>query len=421
MATQAPVPVAELKAHFDAQFLAAVAPATLNDDLVGLKLRAPLSVTSLEAPSPPSAGLGSGTSLLGAGLSWGNSALSLLIGVDGKGLISTLRVAPAPALPAAPTTWAGLDTQLRSLAPDVSFEAATLGTGATASPSGACHVLNALAPAAPRPLGSMFKLYVLATLASEVRSGQLSWDQEVPLTASLRSLPSGFLQVEPPGTRFSVSQLAQIMVPNSDNTAADRLAALVGRTAIEAQVATTSAHASLDTPFLRTRELFVLKADGYPNYARAYLDLPASKRTAYLDDVVDRVPLSDVDLTALASAAPRDIDDIEWFASPSDLCALYAQLYGDASSATLQPVSTALSYNNGGIGLSRSTWPLVWFKGGSETGVLTLGYLARRADGTVAIVVVELSDPTKGIAAAVTIKALADIHAAFGLVPPSHT
>ena len=269
VATQAPVPVAELKAHFDAQFLAAVAPATLNDDLVGLKLRAPLSVTSLEAPSPPSAGLGSGTSLLGAGLSWGNSALSLLIGVDGKGLISTLRVAPAPALPAAPTTWAGLDTQLRSLAPDVSFEAATLGTGATASPSGACHVLNALAPAAPRPLGSMFKLYVLATLASEVRSGQLSWDQEVPLTASLRSLPSGFLQVEPPGTRFSVSQLAQIMVPNSDNTAADRLAALVGRTAIEAQVATTSAHASLDTPFLRTRELFVLKADGYPNYARA--------------------------------------------------------------------------------------------------------------------------------------------------------
>ena len=137
--------------------------------------------------------------------------------------------------------------------------------------------------------------------------------------------------------------------------------------------------------------------------------------------MVDRVPLSDVDLTALASAAPRDIDDIEWFASPSDLCALYAQLYGDASSATLQPVSTALSYNNGGIGLSRSTWPLVWFKGGSETGVLTLGYLARRADGTVAIVVVELSDPTKGIAAAVTIKALADIHAAFGLVPPSHT
>ncbi|MGD0810062.1 MAG: Cpe/LpqF family protein, partial [Acidimicrobiales bacterium] len=171
VATQAPVPVAELKAHFDAQFLAAVAPATLNDDLVGLKLRAPLSVTSLEAPSPPSAGLGSGTSLLGAGLSWGNSALSLLIGVDGKGLISTLRVAPAPALPAAPTTWAGLDRQLRSLAPDVSFEAATLGTGATASPSGACHVLNALAPAAPRPLGSMFKLYVLATLASEVRSG----------------------------------------------------------------------------------------------------------------------------------------------------------------------------------------------------------------------------------------------------------
>jgi hypothetical protein len=202
--------------------------------------------------------------------------------------------------------------------------------------------------------------------------------------------------------------------------AADRLAALVGRQAIQAQVAATSAHAGLGDPFLRTRELFVLKYADYPHYARAYLRLSAAKRTAYLADVVDRVPLSNVGLSA-AAGAPRNIGSLEWLGSPSDICTLYAQLYADASSPSLAPVSTALSYNNGGIELSRATWPLVWYKGGSEPGVLSLAYLARRSDGTVAVVVLELSDPTKPVPAAVSLKALADTPAAFDPVPRSST
>jgi hypothetical protein len=265
----------------------------------------------------------------------------------------------------------------------------------------------------------MFKLYVLATVANDVRSGRLSWDQEVALTNNLRSLPSGLTQIEPAGTRFTVSELAQLMISGSDNTAADRLAALVGRSSLEAQVATTSAHASLDQPFLRTRELFVLKYANYPYYARTDLALPDAKRTAYLSNVIDRVPLSDLDLAAAATGAPRSVGSLEWFASPADICAVYSQLYSDASSSLLAPVSTALSYNDGGIGLTRSAWPLVWFKGGSEQGVLTLGYLARRADGTVAVVVLQLSDPSKPIASDVTLKALVDVSAALKLVPSS--
>lgn len=433
-ATEAPLPPAELKAHFDAEFLAEVPPARFNEDLESLHLRAPLQVTSIEAGLTPTA--------LQVGFSSGASDYGLGISVGPTGQIDGLRIAGPTRLPGAPTTWAGLDAQLRSLAPDVGFEAATLtepgganaststganpgaggtSTASTSSTSGtggaSCDVLNSLSPSAPRPLGSIFKLYVLATVASEVSSGRLSWDEEVPLTAGLRSLPSGFLQVQPTGSYYTVGQLADIMIPNSDNTAADRLAALAGRSAIEAQVATTSKHASLDTPFLRTRELFVLKYAGYPKYADAYLALPASQRAAYLSRVVDRVPLSQVDLAAASLATPRDIGSVEWFASPSDICSLYAQLYADATVPALAPVSTALSYNDGSLGLSRATWPLVWFKGGSETGVLTLSYLARRSDGTVAVVVLQLSDPKGPIAPEVTLKALADVHAAFGLVP----
>ena len=357
--TKPPVPAAALRAHFDNNFLKVVPPTTLNADLATLHFRAPLRVTYLDA--------GLTTSAIEGGLSSSAAGYSFAMAVDAHGLISGLRVAPAPVLPPAPTSWAGLDAQLRSLSPDVGFLAATVSPPAAASgKGGTCHVLDSLSPATARPLGSIFKLYVLSTVASEVRSGRLSWSERVPLTAALRSLQSGFLQIMPPGSRYTLSQLAQIMMPGSDNTAADRLMALAGRSAVEAQVATTSAHAGLDNPFLRTRELFVLKFAGYPRYADAYLRLPAAKRLAYLDSVVDKVPLSKVDLSAAAAGAPRDIGSIEWFASPSDICALYSQLYADASSPSLAPVSTALSYNDGSIGLSRSRWPLVWFKGGQS-------------------------------------------------------
>ncbi len=407
--TKPPLSAAEVRAHFDASFLALAPPATLNADLGVLHFRAPLRVTYLDA--------GLSASGLDGGLASGTSEYSFAMAVDTHGLISGLLVRPAPKLPATPANWAGLDAQLRSLAPDVGFLAATLSPSTAATSPAACHALNSLSPSTARPLGSMFKLYVLSTVASEVRPGQISWDRAVTLSAGLRSLPSGILQIVPTGSKYKVSQLAEIMMPGSDNTAADRLIALAGRGAVAAQVATTSAHAHLDNPFLRTREMFVLKYADYPKYADAYLRLPVAQRSAFLDKVVDRVPLSKVNLGAAATSAPVDIGSIEWFASPADICALYSQLYAYATSPSLAPVANALSYNDGGIGLSRATWPLVWFKGGSEQGVLTLGFLARRADGTVAVVTLLLSDPTKAIAPGVILKALADLHTAFGLVP----
>jgi hypothetical protein len=56
-----------------------------------------------------------------------------------------------------------------------------------------------------------------------------------------------------------------------------------------------------------------------------------------------------------------------------------------------------MSLNDGGLGLSRATWSLVWFKGGSEPGVLTLGYLARNRSGRVVVVVALLSNQHKSI------------------------
>ena len=48
--------------------------------------------------------------------------------------------------------------------------------------------------------------------------------------------------------------------------------------------------------------------------------------------------------------------------------------------------------NDGGIGLDPAQWPTVWFKGGSEPGVLTLGYLATNSKGQTFVVVAMLAN-----------------------------
>ena len=56
-------------------------------------------------------------------------------------------------------------------------------------------------------------------------------------------------------------------------------------------------------------------------------------------------------------------------------------------------IGDALAINDGGIGLDRATYPLVWFKGGSEPGVLTVNYLARTSTGQLLVSSLMLANP----------------------------
>jgi hypothetical protein len=189
---------------------------------------------------------------------------------------------------------------------------------------------------------------------------------------------------------------------------------LVGRVGVEAQVRAWSSHASLDIPFLTVKEMFALKYHDFPAMANHYLALSSSQRALYLAATVDRVPAS----AEQSASLPRDINSIEWFASADDLCRAFTGLAKFQAEPALRPLGTVLSTNNGGIGLSASTWPRVWFKGGSEPGVLTLGYLARDNRGQTFVVVVLTEDTSKPVqeSAAVEIQALDVISGAFGLM-----
>jgi beta-lactamase class A len=258
----------------------------------------------------------------------------------------------------------------------------------------------------------MFKLFVLGALAHAVRAHRISWDQKVTVTAAVKTGGSGTLQNAPDGTTLTVEQAAVKMIAVSDNTAADLLLGLVGRPGVEAQVRAWSTHAALDEPFLSVAELFALKYDAFPTLADRYLALPRSQRTAFLTQTVDEVPAG----AEQAAGVPRDINSIEWFASADDLCRAFGGLAALEASPGLHPIDTILSTNDGGVGLSRGTWPRVWFKGGSESGVLTLGYLARDAQGHTDVVVALTEDPQAPLSQAAAVELLAVIKGAFGLL-----
>lgn len=205
------------------------------------------------------------------------------------------------------------------------------------------------------------------------------------------------------------------MISSSDNTAADLLINLVGRTSVEAAAAASGmADPALDTPFLTTRELFVLKLDDWPALADRYLALGSAGRLAMLTGTVDRAPLPAL-AAATAWTTPRDIGSIEWLASPADICKVYASLAALAREPRLAPVASVLEINDGGLGLDPRQWRRVWFKGGSEPGVVTLNYFATTSGGKSYLVSVMAANPAAPVPAAATASLLAAIKGAFGL------
>ena len=309
-----------------------------------------------------------------------------------------------------PTTWAGVDKQVQQAAPQTRLLVARV-TG------GGCQTVHAVDATTPAPLGSAFKLYVLDALARAIAEGTVSWDQRLTLTSQLTSLPSGELATEPAGTQVTVLQAAQDMISSSDNTAADLLITLLGRTAVESAAADSGmADPALDTPFLTTRELFVLKLDDWPALASRYLALGAAGRQAMLTGTVDRVPLSALTVAAeKAWTQPRDIGTIEWFASPADICRVYASLASLSRQPGLAPVASILEINNGSLNLDPRQWSTTWFKGGSEPGVVTLNYLATTRTGQSYVVSVLAANPTAPIPQTATVQLLGAVKAAFTL------
>jgi beta-lactamase class A len=394
--TQLPLTTSTITAHFDAGFLAQAPPAELNSVLASLSADGSPTLVGLLVVTPTS---------LEAVVAFGSISFDASLTVDGSGLIDGLLFKPY--VPAVPRSWSAVDSHLAAIAPGVSLLAARVGAGGT------CTAIHSVRAATPRPLGSMFKLFVLGALATAVHEHRISWSQMVTVTAAVKVGGSGTLASEPDGTQLTVEQAAIKMISVSDNTAADILLELVGRTAVEAQVRRWAAHPNLDIPFLTVQDLFALHDADFPSLADHYLSLKPAQRAAYLASTINAVPAA----AEVPAATPRDIDTIEWFASADDLCRAFAGLAALRAEPGLSPIATILSTNNGGIELRATAWPTVWFKGGSEPGVLTLGYLVRDSRGRTFVVVALTEDPARAEGATATNQLLSVVTGAIDLLP----
>jgi beta-lactamase class A len=369
---RAPLAESELGERFNSGYLSSL---TVNGVNAFLKAAKGFRLEKLTQKTP--------SALAGTG-AIGEQAFTLQLGVDGDGKINLLGLTPPePSVPAAPGSWKRLDARLREVAPRVGFLAAGIDS------RGRCDVAHAVAPDTVRPLGSIFKLYVLGAVAQKIRDGGLSWNTKLTIKPEWKSLGEDGLTGRPDGGTTTVREAAKLMISISDNTATDILIHTVGRKAVEAKVRRWSGDPERNIPFLTTREVFLLKGVNHPAQARAYLALDTAGKRAYLKDTVAKQPLSDIVLWQ----KPREIDTLEWFGSPRDVCRAYAGLLklGDGQ------VSAVMSANDLGLGLDGRKWPAVWAKGGSEMGVLGLSYLARSAGGRTYVVTALTSDPAAGL------------------------
>jgi hypothetical protein len=183
-------------------------------------------------------------------------------------------------------------------------------------------------------------------------------------------LPSGTFQDLDDGTTLTVEAFARAMIAASDNTATDHLIDLLDRPRVEAtQAVYGHEEPSLNAPMLTTREFFVLKLVLTDDERDAFIAADSDTRRALLDnDITDReVTLDD----AIDWNAPRAIHQIEYFATPLDLCRAMVALHTRPHGASAETVRTILGANPGGVEID-DEWTYVGFKGGSEVGVLSL-------------------------------------------------
>lgn len=367
-----PLSDAEVRAHFNPGLLAMVSPATLNQSLqarrsqlISIKVSQPSVIIALVSTS------GEGTQY------------RVTLVVDSRGMIGALDSSPTSPEPV-PTTWAGVDAAVRSVAPQIRLLVANVTDGS-------CQPVHSIDPATPAPIASVLKLYVLTALGTAVAEGTVRWDQPLTITAQVKS-PGSVLQYEPDGTQISVRDAATKMISISDNTASDMLINLVGRSAVEAALTTTGmANPALDRPSLTTREALILELEQWPTLAQRYLAANEAGRRALLADTVDRLPLPDA---AAMRALGTHHTAPGWVASASDICRAYTSLAALTRRPGLSPIGQMLSLNDLGLELDRAQWRITWFKGGTGPGAGALTYLATTRTGQSYVVTVLVQNPS---------------------------
>ena len=239
-------------------------------------------------------------------------------------------------------------------------------------------------------IGSAFKLWLLAELSRQVQDGQRRWSDVVRLDR--RSTPSGTLQAWPQGSPVTLHTLAALMISVSDNTATDMLLHTLGREPVERMMSRIGVEAAArNRPLLSTLEFGTIKTGSEADIA-AWRGADEAGRRRLLANRYAALDPARIDIGRFAGN-PLHIDSVEWFASPVDLIRTMDWLRRNGDETT----QAILAINPGLPPQTRSAFPYVGFKGGSEPGVINLTYLVRNRAGQWHVVTGSWNNPAAPI------------------------
>jgi beta-lactamase class A len=122
--------------------------------------------------------------------------------------------------------------------------------------------------------------------------------------------------------------------------------------------------ATRNTPFLSTREGFILKDPANAALLARWRAADVAGRRTLLQEI-DKLPLPDVSIFDKGPAAT----DVEWFFTPAELCSLIDRVR-DLGAMQINP----------GVA-DKKDWKEIAYKGGSEPGVLNLTTALTGKDG----------------------------------------
>lgn len=261
--------------------------------------------------------------------------------------------------------------------------------------SGTCEHITAIDPDSPQPIGSSFKLYVLAALRNAVAMGKVSWNDSLTIRDGLKSLPTGTFQDLDAGTERTVLEFAKVMISDSDNTATDHLIDLLGREAVESvQAMYGHSDPSLNIPFLTTREFFLIKLVYDQEERDAYIAANATERRRILNNDLPSRGFEGVQPGEFPWPQPINIGELEWFASAMDICRALVLLHADARDQSfVREIMGAVP----GFTVDEDKWSYVGYKDGREPGVIHFGWYLERSDGEKFVYTVGISNETDPI------------------------
>ena len=254
-------------------------------------------------------------------------------------------------------------------------------------------------------VGSSFKLFILGELAVQSNAGRRDLANVMRLRKDLEGPPHSEMAEWPADSPVTLQTLALKMISISDNTATDHLLYLLGREAIERQMAAMGhSHPQWNRPLLSTREMTMLRDEKQGLPGKAYQKLDEAAKRKFLADHFQGVP----DYESL-DFDTRAYDIAEWYATPLDMARALAWLQKHTTDEdAAQPLRTILTVDPK-LPHDPAVWPFVGFKGGSEDQLLAGNWLLKNKNGRWYTMHMYWNNPDKKVDQALMLKALQSI------------